>query len=133
MPNEEEGLMKRLLVLIGLMILILPTVGGAKEKTHVAVPEDQECSECHVDQTTVWFNGKHGLMNVKCIVCHSSPDKNFTPQPGITRCRGCHGEEVDQVQKKTAKAEKACFPCHDHHSLAVKIAPKSPFHASGGK
>ena len=125
--------MNKILVIITFLLLLAPATSGAKEKTHPAVPEDQECAECHADQSTVWFNGKHGLMNVKCIVCHGSPDKNFTPQPGTTRCRGCHGEQVDQGPKKTAKAEKACFPCHEHHSLVVQTAPKTPFHAAGGK
>ncbi len=124
--------MKRLIALI-FILLFLPATTGAKEKTHVATAEDQECSECHADQEKAWFEGKHGLMNVKCVVCHGSPDKNFTPNPDITRCRGCHGEQVDQAMKKTVQAEKTCSPCHDHHSLVVKTVPKTPFHAKGGK
>ena len=123
--------MKQVLAMIAFIMLIFPAAAGAKEKTHVATSEEQECSECHADQEKVWFEGKHGLMNVKCVVCHGSPDKNFTPKPGVTRCRGCHGEQVEQAMKKGAK-EKTCVPCHEHHSLSVKAGTKTPFHVKGG-
>ena len=125
--------MKKWIALISFILLLLPAAAIAREKTHIPTQEDQECSECHGDQSKAWFDGKHGLMDVKCVVCHGSPEKNFAAKPDNTRCRGCHGEQVDQVMKKTAKAEKTCFPCHDHHTLAVKTAPKTPFHAKGGK
>lgn len=79
------------------------------------------------------MRGKHGLLGVKCVVCHGSTDVNFTARPDIYKCRGCHGVKVEQVRKKTALSEKTCFPCHDKHSLALKNAPKRPFHAKGGK
>lgn len=127
--------MKKWIALISFILLLPPAaaVAIAKENTHMPAPEDQDCAECHADQGTAWYNGKHGLMDVKCVVCHGSLEKNFTASPDNTRCRGCHGEQVDQVKKKTAKAEKTCFPCHDHHTLAVQTAPKTPFHALGGK
>ena len=125
--------MKRLTVLIGLCLLILPQAGLAADKKHIATPESRECSECHVGQTEVWFNGAHGLMGVKCIVCHGSTDKNFAASPGLAACRGCHGEQVVQALKNPAKEGKSCFPCHDHHALTVTAAPAKPYHAKGGK
>jgi predicted CXXCH cytochrome family protein len=122
--------MRKLMVL--LLLLILPAAAGAAGKKHVKTSADQECSECHVDQARVWLEGAHGLMGVKCVVCHGSPEENFVSKPDITRCRGCHDEEVEQVAKKKVKAEKTCFPCHDRHSLVVKTAPIAPFHAKGG-
>jgi len=126
--------MNFILVLLSVFILAQTPGAMAKTRTHIATPDDQECSECHVDQASVWFNGKHGLMNVKCIVCHGSTDKNFMAKPDVAQCIGCHGEEVEQVRMKTAQAEKTCFPCHDHHSLSIKNPPAKQFHVvTGGK
>ncbi len=122
--------MKKAIILFLMMSMPLAVI--AKEKTHIPT-DNQECSDCHAEQAQVWLNGKHGLMNVKCVVCHGSPEENFAANPGINRCRGCHGEQVDQAAKRTAKAEKTCFPCHDRHSLDVKNAPKTPFHAKGDR
>ncbi|PKN16766.1 MAG: hypothetical protein CVU68_11225, partial [Deltaproteobacteria bacterium HGW-Deltaproteobacteria-3] len=47
-------------------------------------------------------------MNVKCIVCHGSTEKNFTASPGLGACRGCHAEQVAQAQKSKGKEGKSC-------------------------
>jgi len=125
--------MNRLLVLIGLCLLLLPQAALGAAKKHPATPENLECTECHADQEKIWFNGKHGLMGVKCIVCHGSTDQNFTTSPGLAACRGCHADEVVQAMKAKGKAEKSCFSCHDNHSLTLKGGPASPYHAKGGK
>ncbi|OGQ88306.1 MAG: hypothetical protein A2512_03095 [Deltaproteobacteria bacterium RIFOXYD12_FULL_56_24] len=125
--------MNRLLVLIGLCLLIQPQAVLGAEKNHPATPENQECIECHADQEKTWFNGKHGLMNVKCIVCHGAMDKSFTASPGLAACRGCHADEVAQAMKAKGKKEKSCFSCHDNHALTLKGGPASPYHAKGGK
>ena len=125
--------MKYIFGLLCVLMLVHPTGATEKPKAHIVTSVDQECSECHADQATVWFASKHGLMGVKCVVCHGSTDNTFLRQPGLPQCRGCHGEEVEQVRRKVQPAEKTCFPCHDHHSLSVKVLPKAPFHANGGK
>lgn len=109
------------------LILVLPVAVVAKDKRHMKTAEDQECYECHSAQTQVWQDGKHGLMNVKCVVCHGSTDKNFVPKPDIYRCRGCHGEKVKDVEKRLPPAARSCFLCHEHHSVTTK------FHQKGGK
>src|SRR5574337_350507 len=101
--------MKRMLLV--LLALVLPLAAAAAGKTHMKT-NGQECSECHSGQEKAWLDGKHGLMNVKCVVCHGSPEENFTPKPGLNRCRGCHGEKVADVDKKPAK-DRTCFVCHD--------------------
>lgn len=108
------------------LILVLPVAVIAKEKTHMKTSGDQECYECHGAQMQVWQDGKHGLMGVKCVVCHGSTDKNFTPKPDIYKCRGCHSEKVADVEKKLFPIQKTCFLCHDAHSVATK------FHTKGG-
>lgn len=117
--------MKRLIIC--LIITVLPVAVIAKEKGHIKTPEDQECSECHGTQRQVWQDSKHGLMNVKCVVCHGTTDKNFVAKPDIYRCRGCHGEQVADVEKKLPLKIRNCFLCHDHHAVTLR------FHKGGGK
>jgi hypothetical protein len=125
--------MKRLLILLGLGLLMQPQAVLGAAKQHPATPENQECIECHEDQEKIWFNGKHGLMGVKCIVCHGATEKNFTASPGLTACRGCHADQVSQALKAKGKADKSCFPCHDHHAVTVQGGAAKPYHAQGGK
>ncbi|MEW6594597.1 MAG: hypothetical protein AB1413_06985 [Thermodesulfobacteriota bacterium] len=121
-----------LTVLAGVCLLLPGQIALGADK-HIPTPENQECAECHADQAKVWFDGKHGLMNVKCIVCHGATDKNFTTQPGLAACRGCHADEVAQAQRARTKADKGCFPCHDYHALTVSGTFAKPYHAKGGK
>jgi hypothetical protein len=117
--------MKRLL--FAFFVLALPAFAFAEGKTHIET-DGRECGECHIDQARAWYDGKHGVMNVKCVVCHGSPEENFTANPGVSRCMGCHGEQVDQAMMKKSKSGSACFSCHDNHLLTVK----TPFHTKGG-
>ena len=109
-------------------VILLPTISlAAAQKKHPSVPVDQECSDCHSGQTQAWQDGKHGLMNVKCMVCHGPADKNFIAGTDIYKCRGCHGEQVKDVEGKLPAKARSCFLCHDHHSV------KAVFHSKGGK
>lgn len=127
--------MKRTLtVLLGLALIIqAQTALGAENKQHPAIPGEQDCSECHTGQEKAWFAGKHGLMGVKCIVCHGSTEKNFTSNPGLAACRGCHADQVAQVMKGRGKETKKCVTCHDRHELTVKSGTVNPYHAQGDK
>ena len=120
------------LFLIMLLVIAVPTIAAAKAPKGHMKTNNQECSECHASEAAVWLNGQHGLMNVKCVICHGSTEKNFTAKPDLNRCNGCHGEIVEQVKHMPA-GQKNCFPCHDNHSLAVKNPPTTtPFHVKGG-
>lgn len=107
-------------------MLAFPVTVVSKEKRHIKT-DDRECSECHVSEAQKWEEGKHGLMNVKCVVCHGSTDKNFEAAPGIIRCRGCHYDKVADVQKRLPPKIRQCSLCHALHSV------KSKFHSEGGK
>lgn len=122
--------MKTWILFLMFAIAAVPVSAG---KPHMKT-EGQECAECHNSQEQVWLNGKHGLMNVKCVVCHGSPEETFTAKPGITKCRGCHSDKVMDVEKKLMGKERTCFLCHDNHTVAVKAAAssKSGFHVQGG-
>ena len=120
-------------ILVVLLALVLPIAAVAASKPHMKTG-DQDCAECHVDQEKVWLDGKHGLMGVKCVVCHGSPKVNFSPKPGMNRCRGCHGDAVASVQEKLPAREQTCFLCHEHHTVALKESAKNRtgFHGQGG-
>ncbi len=124
--------MKRIVLV--LLALVLPIAAAAAGKPHVK-SNGQECAECHIDQEKIWLDGKHGLMGVKCVVCHGSPEVNFTVKPGMDRCRGCHSDAVASVQKKLPAREQTCFLCHEHHTVAVKESAKNRtgFHGQGGE
>jgi hypothetical protein len=117
--------MKRLMIF--LLILLIPVVVSAKEKKHIKTLENQECIECHASEAQLWEGGKHGLMNVKCVVCHGSPDENFVAKPDINRCKGCHYEKVADVEKKLPPKIRQCSLCHALHSV------KNKFHSEGGE
>lgn len=123
--------MKKIVLIV--LALVLPIAAAAASKQHMKTA-GQDCEECHVDQEKIWMDGKHGLMGVKCVVCHGSPEVNFAAKPGLARCRGCHGDEVASVQKKLPAKEQTCFLCHEHHTVAVKESAKSRtgFHGQGG-
>ncbi len=118
-------------LLVALLALVLPTVASGADKTH-REGLDQDCAECHEDQEKSWLNGKHGLMNVKCVVCHGAPEVNFTAAPGPDRCVGCHADAVADVRKKLPAKEQSCFFCHENHTAGVKESAKSGFHGEGG-
>ncbi|MEK6698533.1 MAG: hypothetical protein AABZ10_05750 [Nitrospirota bacterium] len=120
-------------LLLALVALTLPLTAVGADKPHMKTV-NQDCAECHVDQEKVWMDGKHGLMGVKCVVCHGSPEVNFTAKPGLNRCRGCHGDAVVDVQKKLPAKDRTCFLCHEHHTAAVKESAKNKtgFHGQGG-
>ena len=133
---KARRMRKRLLVVAWLQVgMILPVLALAADK-HPAAAGDQECVECHAEQAEVWLSGKHGLMNVKCVVCHGDPETNFVSQPAMVRCRGCHGDQVQDVEKKRAADKQSCFLCHDHHTVAPKAAAATDhkgFHQGGAK
>ena len=115
--------------------VMLPGLALAAEK-HQAPPGDQECVECHDEQAKVWLSGKHGLMNVKCVVCHGDPETNFVAKPTMSRCRGCHADQVSDVEKKQSAERQSCFVCHDNHTVAPTGAAAKDnkgFHQGGAK
>jgi hypothetical protein len=109
-------------------------VPAAAAKKHTPDSAGRDCTECHTSQTQAWESGAHGLMNVKCVVCHGSPEENFMTKPSVNKCRGCHGEKVADVEKKLPAKDRTCFLCHENHTVSVKESAKnkSGFHGQGG-
>jgi Cytochrome c554 and c-prime len=93
---------------------------GAGAAPHPSVDEADSCEACHAELTPkpfqLWFEGRHGLMGVKCVVCHGSVGSGFTRKPKADRCGGCHGEKAAAMSAPFFKG-KGCFSCHHPHSL----------------
>jgi hypothetical protein len=97
----------------------------AKAAAHPEVDAAESCDGCHADVTPkpfkLWFEGRHGLMGVKCVVCHGSVGSGFTKKPKADRCGGCHGEKAAAMSAPFFKG-KSCFTCHQPHALNPHVA-----------
>ncbi len=106
---------------------------------HVEAPETlTDCLECHVKTTPKtaqdWQESKHGVMLVKCFVCHGQPDGKgsvpFTVNPDVdATCRKCHDPSITKMQNKYGVKEncKECHPFHNnslHHAAYEKTKAK---------
>jgi hypothetical protein len=92
--------------------------------------DPEACLSCHAEKTPAvvkqWESGPHGLLLVKCFVCHGSTGKDFSARPvAAERCRGCHPAQVASVTP--AKGERrGCFACHAPHALSVTTGANTP-------
>lgn len=121
------------LVLLGSYFLFLNTAftgtrcEGARVK-HGQVPEDQsDCYPCHKKTTPKaaqdWYESKHGMILVKCYVCHGQPDGKgavpFTATPSVaTVCQRCHAPAIDLMQSKFGVRDQ-CETCHMFHTSSL--------------
>jgi hypothetical protein len=129
--------MRRTLLLAPLALLLAPPA-IADDEPHPDVGTDfapDACISCHTEQTPEivkeWESGPHGLVLVKCFVCHGSTGKDFAEHPKATRCEGCHAAQVASIapaRKKGGAKGKApdCFSCHAPHALAAREGAQSP-------
>jgi hypothetical protein len=125
--------MHRTLVPLALLLAAPPALAG---EAHPAVDPDgnaDACQSCHETATPAivkqWEGGTHGLVLVKCFVCHGSTGKDFVLRAKPGRCEGCHPAEVaSTAPAKSAKSAKAadCFGCHAPHTLAAPAGAGSP-------
>lgn len=106
---------------------------------HVESPEKaSDCFECHLKSTPKvaqdWNESKHGVMLVKCFVCHGQPDGKgslpFAVVPNVdATCRKCHEPSIKKMQEKFG-LQPACNECHPfhgnslHHAAYVKPVSK---------
>jgi len=102
---------------------------------HLDVPDSLgDCYTCHKKSTPKvandWLESKHGVMLVKCFVCHGQPDGKgsvpfaVNPDPK-TVCRKCHDPSMKEMEKKYG-IEPDCNRCHPfhHNSLHHKAYTK---------
>ena len=106
---------------------------------HLDSPENvADCFACHVKATPKvaqdWYESKHGVVLVKCFVCHGQPDgKGSVPyavNPDVdTTCRKCHDTSILEMERKYGLPLKCveCHPFHQnslHHKAYVKPTSK---------
>jgi hypothetical protein len=106
---------------------------------HLESPDSvSDCFECHIKATPKitqdWYESKHGVMLVKCFVCHGQPDgKGSVPyavDPDVnTTCIKCHDPSIQKMVAKYGLDPdcKQCHPFHNnslHHKAYVKPVAK---------
>jgi hypothetical protein len=98
------------------------------EMKHLESPESaSDCYACHVKATPKiaqdWYESKHGVMLVKCFVCHGQPDgKGSVPyavNPDVnTTCRKCHDPSIKMMEEKYG-LNPQCNSCHPFHNNSL--------------
>jgi len=99
-----------------------------KAAKHLESPDTaSDCFECHIKATPKiaqdWYESKHGVILVKCFVCHGQPDgKGSVPyavDPDIdTTCRKCHDPSIQKMEAKYG-LEPQCNDCHPFHNNSL--------------
>ncbi len=115
-----------LLVLIGafFMYINLAFPKVRCEGAHLKVPDQYaDCITCHTKTTAMvakdWTDSKHGVMLVKCVVCHGEPDGKGSipfmvkPDPMVI-CSRCHDPAIKVMISKYGE-NLDCNSCHPHH------------------
>ncbi len=142
--NDRLWMLITSLVLLLAIILVIwyylafPRVRCAAK--HLEAPDAvADCYACHQKATPKvaqdWYESKHGLMLVKCYVCHGQPDGKgavpFAVTPEVRICRECHDVSVSSMVHNYG-LEASCVSCHPfhqnsiHHRAYVKPVSKKP-------
>ena len=95
---------------------------------HLKSPDAQaDCFTCHLKATPKvaqdWYESKHGVILVKCFVCHGQPDgKGSVPyavNPDVnTTCRKCHDPSMKMMEQKYG-VDRNCNECHPFHQNSL--------------
>ena len=120
-------------ILLAGSCVALSLAAGAEERLaepaeHMEVEATDTCDGCQAEITPdiheEWFGSRHGLMNVKCFVCHGAIGEDFMRKPSPERCVGCHFEQVESLDTPFMEG-KSCFSCHPSHTLSPHRAGAS--------
>lgn len=95
---------------------------------HLDSPQNvSDCYECHIKATPKlaqdWHESKHGVMLVKCFVCHGQPDGKgsvpYTANPDVeTTCTKCHDPSIREMEHKYG-SQRSCGECHPYHQNSL--------------
>lgn len=121
-----------LVVIVAVCLVVYVNIAFPKTRCeavkHLESPEQvSDCYECHVKSTPKvaqdWQESKHGVMLVKCFVCHGQPDgKGSVPwavDPDVdTTCRKCHDPSIKKMETKYG-LELNCNECHPFHNNSL--------------
>ena len=99
--------------------------------THLTAPEDlTDCYSCHAKVTARlaqdWQDSKHGVLLVKCFVCHGQPDGKgsipFNVKPSYRNiCSRCHEPAMKRMEIKFGEMND-CETCHPRHQNPIHRA-----------
>jgi hypothetical protein len=119
--------------LVGLFVLVVyiqkafPTV-RCEGAAHLKSPDTaSDCYACHAKATPKlaqdWYESKHGVMLVKCFVCHGQPDLEgsiaFAVKPDVNQtCRKCHAASIATMEAKYG-VKQDCNQCHPYHQNSI--------------
>lgn len=91
---------------------------------HLEAPDAaSDCYVCHQKVTPEiaqdWYESKHGVLLVKCFVCHGQPDGKgaipFAAKPDQKDiCSRCHAPAMDRMTAKYGQ-DLNCNTCHPYH------------------
>lgn len=139
LPKQSKPFAKKLLFLVPIGIVVFGVcfviyiniafpearVGTVK---HLESPDEvSDCFECHIKATPKigqdWYESKHGVILVKCFVCHGQPDgKGSVPyavDPNVNlTCRKCHDPSVQKMEQKFG-VNPECNKCHPFHQASL--------------
>jgi NAD-dependent SIR2 family protein deacetylase len=113
-------------ILIGAFFLYINTAFPKVrcEGAHLTVPNQYaDCVSCHTKTTAKvaqdWQESKHGVMLVKCVVCHGEPDGKgsipFSAKPDpMLICARCHDPAIKVMVSKFGE-NLDCNTCHPNH------------------
>ena len=137
--QQNRGSLKKWLLIGAVAVLVFGLLFGLYVKMafpkvrceavmHLESPEQaSDCYECHVKATPKvtqdWYESKHGVMLVKCFVCHGQPDgKGSVPyavNPDVdATCRKCHDPSIKKMEEKYG-LNPVCTECHPFHNNSL--------------
>jgi hypothetical protein len=120
------------LIVFGLTLVIYINLAFPKTRcefaTHLKSPDEvADCYTCHVKASPKvaqdWYESKHGVMLVKCFVCHGQPDGQgsvpYAVSPNVNNtCRKCHDPSIKRMEDKYG-LELNCTKCHPFHQNSL--------------
>ncbi len=128
--NLEEYMKRNIIFLLSSLFITSSFLfAWAEENTHPVEMEGRDCLTCHAEGSTEdmasdptayiqWSNSLHGLINVKCVVCHGE-ESTFKPKSNINICLSCHPSETTNISAKIQDNQTGliCTSCHQAHTF----------------
>ena len=121
---------KTILWLAGILLAVLAPISqaAADQIQHLKAPDSAaDCYGCHKKATPIiaenWRTSKHGVILVKCFVCHGQPDVPgsvpwaVVPDPKVV-CQKCHDPAMKRMKEKFGM-EGGCYDCHRFHQTSL--------------
>lgn len=115
-------------ILIAAALFLWISSANAGPIKHLVAPDSAaDCYECHKKATPKiaqdWYESKHGVVLMKCFVCHGQPDgKGSVPwsvvPPPKAVCQKCHDPAMKRMERKYG-LKPDCYMCHPFHQNSL--------------